>query len=29
LRAGERWQLTVRLKQIHGMANPASFDYEG
>ena len=26
--AGERWQLTVRLKQIHGMANPASFDYE-
>jgi len=27
--AGERWQLTVRLKQIHGMANPASFDYEG
>tara|TARA_R110001583_G_scaffold177418_2_gene332537 strand:+ start:43596 stop:45875 length:2280 start_codon:yes stop_codon:yes gene_type:complete len=29
LRAGERWHLTVRLKQIHGMANPASFDYEG
>jgi competence protein ComEC len=29
LGAGERWQLTVRLKQIHGMANPASFDYEG
>lgn len=27
--AGERWQLTVRLKQIHSMANPASFDYEG
>ena len=27
--AGEHWQLTVRLKQIHGMANPASFDYEG
>ncbi|MFT7413450.1 MAG: competence protein ComEC [Methylophagaceae bacterium] len=26
--AGERWQLMVRLKQIHGMANPASFDYE-
>ena len=29
LGAGERWQLTVRLKQIHGMANPGSFDYEG
>ena len=29
LGVGERWQLTVRLKQIHGMANPASFDYEG
>ncbi len=29
LGAGEHWQLTVRLKQIHGMANPASFDYEG
>lgn len=29
LGAGERWQLMVRLKQIHGMANPASFDYEG
>ncbi len=28
-RAGEHWQLKVRLKQIHGMANPASFDYEG
>lgn len=28
LNAGERWQLTVRLKQIHGMANPGSFDYE-
>ena len=26
--AGERWQLTVKLKQIHGMANPGSFDYE-
>jgi competence protein ComEC len=28
LKAGERWQLTVRLKQIHGMANPGGFDYE-
>lgn len=27
--AGERWQLTVKLKPIHGMVNPASFDYEG
>lgn len=29
LSADERWQLTVRLRPIHGMANPASFDYEG
>lgn len=28
LRAGERWQLTVRLKQPHGNANPHGFDYE-
>lgn len=28
LNAGEHWQLKVRLKQIHGMANPGSFDYE-
>ena len=28
LRAGERWRLTVRLKQPHGMLNPGSFDYE-
>ncbi|WP_371325057.1 DNA internalization-related competence protein ComEC/Rec2 [Dechloromonas sp. ZY10] len=27
-RAGERWQLSVRLKQPHGNANPGSFDYE-
>lgn len=27
--AGEKWQLTVRLKPPHGMANPGSFDYEG
>jgi competence protein ComEC len=26
--AGERWQLTVRLKRPHGLANPQSFDYE-
>ena len=25
---GERWQLSVRLKQVHGHANPAGFDYE-
>ncbi len=28
LNAGEHWQLKVKLKQIHGMANPGSFDYE-
>ncbi|HXF67654.1 MAG TPA: DNA internalization-related competence protein ComEC/Rec2, partial [Burkholderiales bacterium] len=28
LRAGERWQLTVRLKRPHGAANPHGFDYE-
>jgi len=27
--AGETWQLTMRLKPPHGMANPGSFDYEG
>jgi competence protein ComEC len=26
--AGERWQLTVRLKQPHGTANPYTFDFE-
>lgn len=26
--AGERWQLTVRLKRPHGSANPHGFDYE-
>ena len=26
--AGERWQLTVRLKKPHGNANPFGFDYE-
>jgi competence protein ComEC len=25
---GERWQLTVRLKRPHGLANPRGFDYE-
>ncbi len=25
---GERWQFVVRLKPIHGYANPHSFDYE-
>ena len=28
LRAGERWQLTVRLKAPHGNSNPHGFDYE-
>ena len=28
LRAGERWQLTVRLKAPHGNLNPHGFDYE-
>jgi competence protein ComEC len=27
-RAGERWQLTVRLKHPHGTANPHGFDFE-
>lgn len=27
-RAGERWQLTVRLKHPHGNANPHGFDFE-
>lgn len=27
-RAGERWQLPLRLKQPHGNATPGSFDYE-
>ena len=27
--AGERWQLTVRLKRPHGLVNPHGFDYEG
>ena len=26
--AGERWQLTVRLKRPHGTSNPHGFDYE-
>lgn len=26
--AGERWQLTVRLKRPHGNLNPEGFDYE-
>ncbi|MCB1757078.1 MAG: DNA internalization-related competence protein ComEC/Rec2 [Gammaproteobacteria bacterium] len=28
LQAGERWQLTVRLKQNRGFMNPGGFDYE-
>jgi competence protein ComEC len=27
-KAGERWQLTVRLRQPHGTANPHGFDFE-
>jgi len=29
VRAGERWQLRVRLKRPHGFINPGGFDYEG
>jgi competence protein ComEC len=28
-RAGEQWQLLVRLKRRNGFANPGGFDYEG
>jgi len=28
LRAGERWQMSVRLKAPHGNSNPHGFDYE-
>lgn len=28
VQAGERWQMTVRLRQPHGNANPHGFDYE-
>ena len=28
-KAGEKWQLTIRLKPPYGMVNPGSFDYEG
>jgi len=28
VRAGERWELTVRLKAPHGARNPHGFDYE-
>ncbi len=28
LRAGERWQMNVRLKAPHGNSNPHGFDYE-
>lgn len=29
LKAGQRWQFWIRLKQPHGFMNPGSFDYEG
>jgi competence protein ComEC len=28
MHAGERWQLTLRLKQPHGSSNPYNFDFE-
>ena len=28
LKAGERWRLTLRLKQPHGSSNPFGFDFE-
>lgn len=28
LRAGQRWQMTVRLRQVHGTLNPHGFDQE-
>ncbi|HET9822949.1 MAG TPA: DNA internalization-related competence protein ComEC/Rec2 [Burkholderiaceae bacterium] len=28
LRAGQRWQFTVRLKRPHGLRNPHGFDFE-
>ncbi len=28
IRAGERWQITIRLKRPHSNINPAGFDYE-
>ena len=28
VRAGERWEMTVRLKAPHGLRNPHGFDYE-
>ena len=28
LRPGQKWQLTVRLKQVHGTLNPGTFDSE-
>lgn len=28
LHAGEKWKLSLRLKRIHGLMNPNSFDYE-
>ncbi len=29
VKAGQRWQFWVRLKQPHGFMNPGGFDYEG
>lgn len=29
LQVGQRWHLRLRLKRLHGMYNPGSFDYQG
>lgn len=29
IHAGERWQLLVRLRRVHGNVNPDGFDFEG
>ena len=29
IKAGQRWQFWLRLKQPHGFMNPGGFDYEG
>lgn len=28
VRAGERWQFALRMSEVHGLANPAGFDFE-
>lgn len=29
IHSGERWQLLVRLRRVHGNVNPSGFDFEG